>query len=332
MNLDAVKGIYVPLITPVDAEENVNYEKLDFMIDRVINGGVSGILLFGSNGEFYMFDEQTMEEVLEHTLAYVNGRVPVLFGIGAIRTKTCVRLAKMAEAKGAFGISVLQPMFLKLTDDELYHHFTAVSQAVSDDYPVLLYNNPGRTGYNVPVHLVERLARECKNIVGMKDSSGDITQLQELIRVTKFKEFKVFGGKDTLVFASLCVGAAGGVCSIANVIPEMTCEIYNQYVAGNFEAAREAQYRINPVRVCQDRASFPVATKVMCNLLGLDVGPSVRPSLAAPETITATFHKEMGCAGIECKETIENVCRFDLLANDVKACTATLENLTEKGK
>lgn len=297
MNLDKLKGIIVPIITPVDEAEQVDLEKLAFMIERCINGGISGILLFGSNGEFYMFDEKTYEDVLKFTLEKVAGRVPVYFGIGAIRTQQGVRLAQMAERVGADGISVLQPMFLKLTNAELKLHFKTIAAAVSEEYPVLLYNNPGRCGYPIPVSVVAELAKECKNIVGMKDSSGDITNLMEIIRVTKGKDFRVFGGKDTLVYASLCVGAAGGVCSISQVLPELTCSIYNYFVAGELDKALEAQYKLNPIRVSQDKASFPVATKVMCNMLGLDVGPSVKPSLASPDDIVAVFEKELKEAG-----------------------------------
>lgn len=298
MNLDKLKGIIVPIITPVDQDENIDYDKLGFMIDRVINGGVTGILLFGSNGEFYMFDEKEMEEGLKYTVKKAADRVPIYFGIGAIRTKTCARLARMAEANGAAGISILQPMFLKLTDDELYNHFKAVADAVSSEFPVLLYNNPGRCGYNIPIGVAVKVAQDCSNIVGMKDSSGDISQLMELIRLTRFKEFRIFGGKDTLVYASLAVGAAGGVCSIANIIPEMTCEIYNEFAAGHLDKALEAQYRINPIRVSQDKASFPVATKVMCNMIGLAIGPSIKPSLASPEPVQQLFRDRLSDAGI----------------------------------
>lgn len=299
MNLDRLKGIIVPIITPVDADENIDFKKLDFVIDRCINGGISGILLFGSNGEFYMFDDEEMEATLKHTVEYVNGRIPVYFGIGAIRTKRCIKQAKMAERNGADGISILQPMFLKLTEAELTKHFNSIAQAVSEEFPVLLYNNPGRTGYGIPVTVVEAVARENKNVIGMKDSSGDITNLQEIIRRTKFKEFHVFGGKDTLVFASLCVGASGGVCSIGQIIPEATVRIYNEFVAGHMDKAREAQEYINPMRLSQDKASFPVATKVMMNMLGLEVGPSVLPSLASPDSVVALFQKEMDAAGVK---------------------------------
>ena len=113
MNIDQIKGIIVPIITPIDKDENIDEAKLRFMVDHVIEDGVHGILAFGSNGEFYAFEEQEMLTAFEAIIDQAKGRVPVYFGIGAIRTKQAVRLAKMAEAMGADGISILQPMFLK---------------------------------------------------------------------------------------------------------------------------------------------------------------------------------------------------------------------------
>lgn len=199
MNTDFIKGVIVPIITPIDGEEQIDEQKLRDQVDYVIAGGVLGILAFGSNGEFYMVEEDEMERGLKIMVSQAQDRVPVYFGIGAISTKKCIRLAKMAAANGAAGISVLQPMFLKPTETELFEHFQAIAQAVPDT-PVLLYNNPGRVGYTMSANLVQRLAHEVENIVGMKDTSGDITQTAEFIRRTRDIGFKVFGGKDTLLY------------------------------------------------------------------------------------------------------------------------------------
>lgn len=137
----------------------------------------------------------------------------------------------MAAENGAAGISVLQPMFLKPTQEELFRHFKSIAQAVPDQ-PVLLYNNPGRVGYTMSAGLVERLAHEVDNIVGMKDTSGDITQTAEFIRRTRDVGFKVFGGKDTLLYASMCHGAVGGVCTSGNFMPELIADVYNKFVDG----------------------------------------------------------------------------------------------------
>ena len=282
MDKSLIKGVVVPILTPIDENERIDEEKLRSQVDYVIEGGVLGILAFGSNGEFYMVEEDEMERGLEIMISQSNGRVPVYFGIGAISTKKCVRLAKMAIKKGAYGISVLQPMFLKPTEEELFLHFKTIADAVPST-PMLLYNNPGRVGYTMSANLVDRLAHEVENIVGMKDTSGDITQMEEFIIRTRDVDFKVFGGKDTLLYAALCHGAVGGVCTAANFMPHLITDVYNKFIAGDIKGSLEAQFKLNPVRLSMDAASFPVAAKDMANLVGRDVGVPYRPNLPTPE-------------------------------------------------
>lgn len=282
MNTEFMKGVVVPILTPITEEERIDEKKLREQVDYVIDGGVSGILAFGSNGEFYVIEEDEMERGLSIMVDQAAGRVPVYFGIGAISTKKCCRLAKMAEKKGAAGVSILQPMFLKPTEEELFLHFQTIADSVPN-IPVLLYNNPGRVGYTMSGNLVDRLAHQVKNIVGMKDTSGDITQTAEFIRRTRDVDFKVFGGKDTLLYASLCHGAVGGVCTAANFMPELIVDVYNKYVSGDLKGSLEAQFKLNPVRLSMDGASFPVAAKDMANLRGREIGKPYKPNLATPE-------------------------------------------------
>ena len=157
-------------------------------------------------------------------------------------------MVDQAVANGAAGISILQPMFLKPNFNELFLHFKTIAEAVPET-PVLLYNNLGRVGYTLSGDLVEKLAHEVKNIVGMKDTSGDITQTEEFIRRNADVGFKVFGGKDTLLYASLCIGAVGGVCTAGNFMPELIVDIYNRYIAGDLKGSLAAQYKLNPVRL-----------------------------------------------------------------------------------
>ena len=282
MDKSLIKGVVVPILTPIDENERIDEKKLRSQVNYVIEGGVLGILAFGSNGEFYMVEEDEMERGLEIMISESNGRVPVYFGIGAISTKKCVRLAKMAVEKGAYGISVLQPMFLKPTEEELFLHFKTIADAVPST-PMLLYNNPGRVGYTMSANLVDRLAHEVDNIVGMKDTSGDITQMEEFIRRTRDVDFKVFGGKDTLLYAALCHGAVGGVCTAANFMPQLITDVYNKFVSGDYKGSLEAQFKLNPVRLSMDAASFPVAAKDMANLVGRDMGVPYKPNLPTPE-------------------------------------------------
>ncbi|MDR4947267.1 dihydrodipicolinate synthase family protein [Neobacillus cucumis] len=292
MNVDNIKGIIVPIITPIDQEENIDEAKLRFMVDHVIEDGVHGILAFGSNGEFYAFDDNELQQAFEIMIEQVKGQVPVYYGIGAIRTKHAIRQAKMAEALGADGISILQPMFLKPNFDELYDHFKAVADAVPNT-AVLLYNNPGRAGYNISADLVEKLGRDVDNIVGIKDSSGDFTLLSELVRRTRDFDFKVMAGKDTLVFPGLCIGTVGSVCSTANMFGPLVTSIYNKYMEGDLAGALEAQFTLDPVRLAQDKATFPVATKDMANLMGLEVGECVKPVQSSKGQVLETLKKSM---------------------------------------
>lgn len=298
MNTDFIKGIIVPILTPIDGEERIDEPMLRDQVDYVINGGVSGVLAFGSNGEFYMVEEDEMERGLKIMVAQAAGRVPVYFGIGAISTKKCCRIAKMAAANGAAGVSVLQPMFLKPTYQELFLHFKAVAESVPG-VPMLLYNNPGRVGYTLSADLVDELAHKVDNIVGMKDTSGDITLTSEFIRRTRDVDFKVFGGKDTLLYASLCHGAVGGVCTAANFMPKLITDVYNKFVAGDLKGSLEAQFKLNPVRLAMDPASFPVAAKDMAKLRGRDVGVPYLPTLPTPEgAVKEGFRRTMAAAGL----------------------------------
>lgn len=282
MNTEFMKGVVVPILTVIDGEENIDKAGMRAQVDYVIEGGVSGILAFGSNGEFYMVEEAEMERGLKIMVDEAAGRVPVYFGIGAISTKKCYRLAKMAAANGAAAVSVLQPMFLKPTYEELYNHFKTIAESIPET-PVLLYNNPGRVGYTMSAKLVEELAHNVPNVVGMKDTSGDITQTAEFIRRTRDVGFKVFGGKDTLLYASLCHGAVGGVCTAANFMPELITDVYNKFAAGDMAGSLEAQFKLKPVRLSMDAASFPVAAKDMANLRGRKVGVPYLPTLPTPE-------------------------------------------------
>ena len=299
MDTSFIKGIIVPMITPVDAADKIDEARLRKQVDYVIKGGTHGILAFGSNGEFYMFDQNEMKTAFAIIMDQVKGRVPVYFGIGAISTTKCVALAEMAEKMGAKGISILQPMFLKPTAEELFQHFKTIAEAVPN-LPVLLYNNPGRTGYTIPTGVVEKLAHKVTNIVGMKDSSGDMTQTSEYIRMNRDVDFKVFGGKDTLIYATLCHGGVGAVCSTVNYMPELVLPIYDKFMAGDLKGALEAQFKMNPVRLSMDKASFPVAAKDMANLRGQDVGNPIHPSLSTAEGSIAreAMKAEMKKAGL----------------------------------
>lgn len=296
MSIEDIKGIIVPIITPVDDNENLDEDRLRKIVNHVVENGVHGILAFGSNSEFYMFEDEEMFRALEIILEENDERVPVYFGIGAIRTRKCISLAKRAAAYPITGISVLQPMFIVPTEEALYNHFKSIADSVPGTN-VLLYNNPGRCGYGISKNVVNKLAHSVNNIVGIKDSSGDITQTSEIIRLTSDIDFRVLTGKDTVIYAGLCMGAVGSVCSTANMYTELVASIYNLYVEGNHKEALAAQYKLNPIRISQDSASFPAATKDMANLMGLDVGKSILPTETTKDSVLNNMKKAMYEAG-----------------------------------
>lgn len=293
---EEIKGIIVPIITPVDDQENLDEKRLRKIVNHVIDNGIHGILAFGSNSEFYMFEDEDQFRALDIILEETAGRVPVYFGIGAIRTRKCVQLAKEAAKRNISAISILQPMFIKPTDKALYNHFKTIAESVPDT-AVLLYNNPGRCGYGMPLKVVIDLAHNVPNILGIKDSSGDITNCSELVRLTRDINFRVLTGKDTTIYPGLCIGAVGSVCSTANMFTRLVSGIYDKYVAGDLEGALESQFKLNPIRLSQDPASFPAATKDMANLMGMDVGKSILPTEATEGNILIAMKEAMYTGG-----------------------------------
>jgi len=275
LKIEDLKGVIPPIITPVDANENVDEEGLKRVIDYVIDGGVHGVFVLGSNGEFYGLDFENQKKAIEITIKHVNKRVPVYAGASAITTKGCIRLARVAEVAGADAITVLTPMFITPNEEELYNHFVAVAK--STKLPVLLYNNPGKTNNNISVSLVERLAK-IENIIGIKNTSPNFVQTVEYIRVTKnIENFKVLGGIDYLIYATLAYGGAGCIAGTANVAPRLVVDIYDKYMSGDYKGAMAAQYKLIPLRNAYNYGTFPVVMKDCLNLMGLNVGDPIKP-------------------------------------------------------
>ncbi|MEN6567066.1 MAG: 4-hydroxy-tetrahydrodipicolinate synthase [Veillonellales bacterium] len=269
-----VKGVVPPLITPMDEEEKLDTRALRNLIEHVIKGGVHGVFVLGSTGEFYGLDFADKVKAVEVTMEQVNGRVPVYVGASAITTKECVKLTHMAKQYGADAVTVLTPMFITPTENELYTHFTTI--AAAEDIPIILYNNPDRTGVNMSAGLIERLAA-VPNIVGAKDTSGDMTLTSEYIRRTREKGFSIMAGRDTMILATLVYGGTGCVAGTANVVPKLVVEIYDKYMAGDMKGALDAQYKLSLFRNAYSLGSFPVVPKDALNLMGVDVGHPIRP-------------------------------------------------------
>jgi len=274
MNADFIRGVVTPLITPVDAEERVDETGMRNVIEHVLRGGVHGVFVAGSTGEFYGLDYDEKKRAAEITVNQVKGRVPVYVGASAITTRECIKLSKMAEALGAQAVTVLTPMFIRPSEGELYQHFRAIAESTA--LPVLVYNNPERTGINMSANLIERLA-EIPNLVGAKDSSGDLTLTSQYISRTRSKGFKILAGRDTQILATLVYGGVGTVAATSNIAPALVVEIYNKFKAGDIPGALDAQYKLAPLRIAFGLGSFPVVMKDALNLMGINVGDPIKP-------------------------------------------------------
>ena len=280
----ALNGVIPPIVTPVDKHENVDTRGLKEVIQYVLDGGVHGVLANASNGEFYAFDFENQKKTVETTIEQVNKKVPVYAGASAITTKESIKLAEMVEKAGADALTVLTPMFITPTEEEVYNHFAAIAKSCS--LPVLLCNNPGETNNSITPGLLKRLS-ELDNIVGIKDTSMDFSQTLKYIEVTSHREdFGVFGGIDYYIYATLCHGGAGSIAGTANVAPRLVVDIYENYVRGDHLGALNAQKALMPLRDAYGMGAFPVMVKMMLNILGVNAGKPVRPvSYVSDETV-----------------------------------------------
>ena len=272
------KGILPAMITPMTKDYKVNVPALRKLIDYMIDGGVHGIFAIGTTGEFYAINNDEYREVLEVTVDQVAGRVPVYAGCNSIGTRQSIELTHIAsEVGGISAISVLTPYFISLTQNEIYDHFRTIAE--NTDMNIILYDNAPKTHMTIKPATVAKLA-DLPNIVGIKDSTGDLTNTADIIgRTTRAgKDFHVMMGRDSLIHAALCYGATGAVAAAANVAPKLCADIYNKYMAGDIKGSLEDQYNLVPLRVAFGLGSFPTVIKEALELVGIEAGPCAMPT------------------------------------------------------
>ena len=270
-----VEGIIPALATPMNDNESINEKGLKEIINFVIEGGVHGIFVSGSQGESFSMTMDEKKRVIAVSLEASAGRVPIYAGTGTITTAQAMQLTRMARELGADAVSVTTPYFIKPTQNELIDYYKAVSDS-AEDMPVLLYSNPTRTGVMIDIDTVVKLS-ELDNVVGMKDSSGDIVQTSGYIEATKDMDFSILVGNDACIFSALVSGGKGAVAATANVAPKLIVGLYDAVKAGNIDLARKLQFRLLPIRRAFTMGTFPVVIKEALNLMGLPAGPARKP-------------------------------------------------------
>ncbi len=277
-----IKGVIVPLLTPMNADETINEKELRNQVNHQIESGIHALFPLGTNGEAYILSREEKEQVLKIVVDEAKGRVPVYGGTGCISTKETIELSLKAKELGIDVLSIITPSFAAASQDELYEHYREVAEAV--DLPIVLYNIPARTGNALAPATVEKLSK-IPNIVGVKDSSGNFDNMLQYIEKTRYrKDFAVLSGNDSLILWCLLAGGRGGIAGCANVFPSTMASIYDTFVAGDIEKAREIQDSIRSFRDCFKFGNPNTIVKTAVSLLGYPVGKCRKPFCQVPET------------------------------------------------
>jgi 4-hydroxy-tetrahydrodipicolinate synthase len=291
-----IEGIIPAVVTPFDESENVDEAGFRKIVNYLIDSGVHGIFPVGSQGEFFTLTNEEKRRLIDIAVEEARGRVFVMPNTGAITTRESIELSRYAEKAGADCVSVITPFFISPSQEELYGHFKDICQSVK--IPVLCYNNPGRTGGVAlsPVTLA-RLAEELPNFAGIKDSSGDLTQVAEMIRLCP-PRFKVIMGRDTLIYGALLYGAAGAIAATANVAPKLIVGIYEAFKEGDLEKAKGYQRDLAPLRIAFGLGTFPVVVKEALNIMGLPGGRCRKPIEPLSDDKRAQLRDILGKMGL----------------------------------
>ena len=268
------KGIICAMITPLDENQNINAQATRELIDYLIDRGVYGLFILGTNGECHVLTDDEKVEFAKIVIEHTNNRVPVFVGTGGNSTREVINLSKRMEEIGASALSIITPYFVPPTQQELILHYKAIAESVS--LPIMMYNMPGKTGINIEPESVRELSK-VKNIVGIKDSSGNLANMKAYLEVTKDEDFGVFSGSDSLILEILKAGGQGAVAATANFLTEIDVAIYNNFIKGDMEAAQKAQEGIEALRRILKLGTIPSVIKKTVVLNGINVGPARLP-------------------------------------------------------
>ncbi len=289
------KGAGVALITPFHEDGSVNYEKLTEILEEQIAEGTDAIVAVGTTGEAATLTEDEHIEVVAHTVKVVNHRIPVIAGTGSNCTATAIDLSQRAEKAGADGLLLVTPYYNKATQKGLYAHYKAIADAVS--IPCILYNVPGRTGMKIEPKTMADLYHNVKNIVGVKEATGDVGGTAELMRLVD-EDFLLYSGEDGIIVPLLSIGGSGVISVLSNVAPKETAEICKKWFAGDVKGAWEEQKRALPLIHSLFMEVNPIPVKAGMNLQGKAVGGLRLPLTEMEEAHQEVLKEEMRRYGI----------------------------------
>lgn len=267
-------GAGVALVTPFHEDGAVNYEKLSELIEEQIEKGTDALIICGTTGEASTLSHEEHLDVIAHAVKVVNKRIPVVAGTGSNCTETAIYLSQEAEKSGADGLLIVTPYYNKATQKGLIEHYTMVAESVS--LPIIMYNVPGRTGCNILPETAVALAKNVKNIVGIKEASGNIAQVARLMALADGC-IDLYSGNDDQIVPILSLGGKGVISVLSNVAPAQTHEICAHYFAGDVDGSRKMQLAAIPLIDALFCEVNPIPVKEAMNLMGKQAGPLRRP-------------------------------------------------------
>jgi dihydrodipicolinate synthase/N-acetylneuraminate lyase len=299
-----LRGVYVPLVTPFASDGELDPTALQRLVDYLIEAGVHGLFMGGTTGEFPLLSMAERKRITEVAVAHAAGRVPVVVHAGAVSTRDAIELARHAQRVGAPAVAVVAPYYFPLPDDALIDHYARVCAAVPD-FPVLLYNIPQRTVNAITPQLAAEIVRRCPNVVGIKDSSGNLSQTIEYCSLRP--GFQVAQGADGLLVAGLAVGIEATVSGNANVFPELAVAVFEAWWRGDQDGARAAQARLDSARrPLRDGSDLSLFKRVLAER-GVAVGDVRAPLRRATDTEVAAAIAAIEAAGVAVRRAVARV-------------------------
>lgn len=259
-----MKGAIVAIVTPFK-NGKIDEKAYRKLIEFQIKNGTDGIVPCGTTGESATLSYEEHERLIELTVEIVNGRIPVIAGTGSNSTREAIELTKHAEKAGADCALLITPYYNKPTQEGLYQHFKAVSESVS--IPIILYNVPGRTGVNLLPETVARLS-ELKNIAGIKEATGDLRQVSQVIKLCR-NDFVVLSGDDFVTLPMLAVGAKGVISVTSNIIPQDVARMVDAFFEGKYKEAEELHYKMWDINIAMFLETNPIPVKTALSLMGM---------------------------------------------------------------
>jgi 4-hydroxy-tetrahydrodipicolinate synthase len=267
MKLDWMRGCATALVTPFKSDGSIDEETMRSLVGRQIDGGVKLLVPCGTTGESATMTEEEDARVIGMTIDVARGRARVIAGAGSNSTASAIEYSKRARALGADAVLQVAPWYNKPTQEGLYAHFRAIAEAVPET-PIMLYNVPGRTSSNIAAQTTLRLARDCENIVAVKEASGNLSQIMEILR-ERPDGFSVLSGDDAVTLPLIALGAEGIVSVASNEIPDLMSQLTNLALAGQWDEARALHYRILPLMEINFIESSPGPVKAAMTMMGL---------------------------------------------------------------